>query len=136
MEKLVEYKGMVYRDTAVDLLYDLVKEKIIVLNRQIKECSNEIKKLAIEEKELLKQVKEKAGEVTKCSVYGAPDTSGSFETWVVQKLEPHQKELNKHITKLTVLCAERYELQHMLGRCSMLCAVEDDDDGYDYGEDE
>jgi len=132
----VEYNGMVYDNTAVDLLCDLTKEKISILNREITECADEISKLVRAEKKMLAQVTSKANETTECSVYGAPDAAGLLEKYVEQELEEHHKKLTRCVTKLAVRCAQRYELQHMLGRCSMLCTVADDDEDYDYREDE
>lgn len=135
-QKHVEYNGMVYDDIAVDLLCDLTKERTVVLDRRVKEHIGYVEELITKERKMLSQLYNQVDTMTECTAYGAPHVAQLNEEQINKSIEPCHQELIKSIMKLSALCEEREHLQNMLGRCSMTCAVADDEEDYDYGEDE
>lgn len=131
----VEYSGLVYKDTAVDVMRDLVEERLERLDREVTASAVALFAVAKTEIKLMEQLKLDAESLKECTRYGAEHMAEQIKKTAWDKVLLNQQLLLQIVAKTDVLCKDRAELQRILGKCSLACTVDDDDD-YDYGEDE
>lgn len=134
-ERHVEYSGLVYKDTAVDVMRDLVEERLERLDNQIDTSAVAMVAVAKTEIKLMEQLKLDAESLKECTRYGAEHMAEEIKKIAWDKILLNQQLLLQIVAKTDILCKDRAELQRILGKCSLACTVDDDDD-YDYGEDE
>lgn len=134
-ERHVEYSGLVYKDTAVDVMYDLVEERLERLDNQIDTSAVALVAVAKSEIKLMEQLKQDAESLKECTRYGAEHMVEQIKKTAWDIILLNQQLLLQIVAKTDILCKDRAELQRILGKCSLACTVDDDDD-YDYGEDE
>ena len=124
----VEYNGLVYKDTAVDVLYELTEDRMGGLDHQVEETANAIIAVAKSEIKLMKQLKLDAENLKECTRYGAEDMMANIKKASWDKILFNQQLLLQFIAKAGALCKERAEMQSLLGKCSLLCTVAEDED--------
>lgn len=124
----VEYDGLVYKDTAVDVLYELTEDRLGGLDHQVAGTANAIISAAESEIKLMKQLKLDAESLKECTRYDAEGIMKNIKKASWDKILLNQQLLLQLIVKAEALCKERAETQSMLGRCSLLCTVAEDED--------
>ena len=130
----VEYSGLVYKDTAVDVMRDLVEERLERLDNQIDTSAVALVAVAKSEIKLMEQLKLDAESLKECTRYGAEHMTEQIKKTAWDKVLLNQQLLLQIVAKTDILCKDRAELQRILGKCSLACSAAGDDN-YDYGED-
>ena len=133
-ERHVEYSGLVYKDTAVDVMYDLADDRLAGLDHQVNRKADLITAAAKSEIKLMQELTTNAQSLKECTRYGAEKLTEHIKKSSWDKILLNHQLLLQLIESSDALCKERAEWQSIIGRCSLACSVADDD-GYD-GEDE
>ena len=129
----VEYDGLVYKNTAVDVMYDLTADRLEELDHQVESKADLITEVAKSEIKLMEQLILDAENLKKCTRYGAEDMMEAIKKNAWDKILLNQQLLLQLIASTEALCRERAETHGIVGRCSLACNVADE--GYDYWED-
>ena len=124
----VEYEGLVYKNTAVDVMYDLTADRLEGLDHQVESKADLITEVAKSEIKLMEQLKLDAENLKKCTRYGAEDMMEAIKKDAWDKILLNQQLLLQLIASTEALCRERAQTQRIVGKCSLACNVAEDED--------